>query len=232
MRFDHRYNKYISVYARLRTKDFDNGIALAEEYIKAFDPSSNNWFAFMENYLLLAIHAKKYNLALQLFSAVDQNPSFTKLSRMAKERWALYRSYLYFVNPSESLMTNFKYQTFIASVPEYSKDKQGFNVAILILQFLHYLRNKDTDGLLHRIEGLRKYAGTHLKDNFSDRSKTFFRLLMLTVKEDFQASQCRRKGKYLYEKLQVISPPGDAYAEIEIIPYEHIWELILDILET
>jgi hypothetical protein len=41
---------------------------------------------------------------------------------------------------------------------------------------------------------------------------------------------CRKKGKYLYEKLQVISPPGEAYAEIEIIPYEHIWEMILDIL--
>lgn len=231
IRFDHRYNKYINVYACLRNKDFENGLQLAKAYIQAFDPSSNNWFAFMENYFLLAMHAKKYDVALQLYMEVDQNPFFSKITRMAKERWSLYRSYLYFVKPAEELITHFKYQTFIASVPEYSKDKQGFNVAILILQFLHYLRKRDTDGLLHRIEGLRKYAGAHLKDNFSDRTRVIFKLLMLVVKEDFQVSQCRKKGKYLYEKLQVISPPGDAYAEIEIIPYEHIWEMILNILE-
>ena len=115
-------------------------------------------------------------------------------------------------------------------VPEYSKDKQGFNVTILILQYLYFLKRKDTDSLLHRIEAMRKYAGTHLKDNFSDRTKSLFKLLMLVVKEDFRATQCRKKGRYLYEKLQTISPPGDAYAEIEIIPFEHIWEIILDIL--
>jgi hypothetical protein len=230
LRFDHRFNKYISVYAYLRNKNFENGLQLAGEYIHAFDSSSNNWFAFMENYFLLAVHARSYEFALQLFLKATQNPSFSKLTRMAKERWNLYRGYLYFVYPSEALFSEFRYQSFIALVPEYSKDKQGFNVTILILQFLYFLKRKDIDALLHRIEAMRKYAGTHLKDNFSDRTKSLFKLLMLVVKEDFYPSQCRKKGRYLYEKLQTINPPGDAYAEIEIIPFEHIWEMILDIL--
>jgi hypothetical protein len=114
---------------------------------------------------------------------------------MAKERWALYRSYLYFVNPSESLYTDFTYQTLINAVPEYSKDKQGFNVAILILQYLYFLKKRDLESLLHRIEAMRKYAGTHLRDNFSDRAKALFKLLMIPVKEDFKPMYCRKKGK-------------------------------------
>jgi hypothetical protein len=232
MRFDHRFNKFMNVHAYLRSKDYKKGLLLAGEYIHSFDQSSNNWFAFMENYFLLALHAREYTLALQLITQATQNPFFSKISRMAKERWSLYRSYLYFVNPSESLYTDFTYQTLINSVPEYSKDKQGFNVAILILQYLYFLKKRDLESLLHRIEAMRKYAGTHLRDNFSDRAKALFKLLMIPVKEDFKPMYCRKKGKYLYEKLQVISPPGEAYAEIEIIPYEHIWEMILDILSN
>jgi hypothetical protein len=230
IRFDHRFNKFMSVSACLRNKEYEQGLLLAKDYIHAFDTASSNWFAFMENYVLLAIHAKKYETALRLFIEVDHNPFFTKLARLTKERWNLYRSYLYFVYPHEMLFTEFNYQTLVASVPEYSKDKQGFNVAILILQYLYYLKKGDTDSLLHRIEAMRKYAGTHLKYNFSDRTKDIFKLLMLVVKEDFQPSLCRKKGRYLYEKLQAVAPPGDAYAEIEIIPYEHIWEIILEIM--
>jgi hypothetical protein len=220
----------MNVHAYLRSKEYEKGLLLAGDYIQAFDQSSNNWFAFMENYFLLALHAMNYKLALQLIQQTDKNPFFSKISRMAKERWVLYRSYLYFVYPSEILYTEFSYQTLITSVPEYSKDKQGFNVAILVLQYLYFLKKRDFESLLHRIEAMRKYAGTHLKDNFSDRAKAFFKLLIIPVKEDYKPMYCRKKGKYLYEKLQVISPPGEAYAEIEIIPYEHIWEMILDIL--
>jgi hypothetical protein len=232
MRFDHRFNKFMNVHAYLRSKNYEEGLQLAREYIKAFDLSSNNWFAFMENYFLLALHARRYHQALELLKQTDNNPFFSKTGRMAKERWALYRSYLYFVHPSDSLYTEFTYQTIINSVPEYSKDKQGFNVAILILQYLYFLKRGDVESLLHRIEAMRKYAGTHLRDNFSDRAKAFFKLLMIPIKEDFKLMNCRKKGKYLHEKLQTVSPPGEAYAEIEIIPYERIWEMILEILSS
>ena len=39
------------------------------------------------------------------------------------------------------------------------------------------------------------------------------------------------KGQKLYQKLIDSPPPGDAYAEIEIVPYEHLWEHILTILD-
>jgi hypothetical protein len=58
-----------------------------------------------------------------------------------------------------------------------------------------------------------------------------FRLLALTVKEDMDYSQSKKKGRYFYDKLQVTPSPGDAYAEIEIIPYEQLWEITLKILQ-
>ncbi len=230
-RFNERFNEYVLVYSLLREKDFHKGLKYAELFLENFNSDDHNWFAFMENYFLLAMHSRQYELAEVLIDKVFSNPSYSIVSRTAKERWNLFKTYLSFIAPVRGTFKEFNYQTFITSVPEYSKDKQGFNVAILILQFVHFLRKQDAEGLLYRIESLRKYMLVHLKNSYSLRSKIFLKLLMLTVTSDFDVEKCKSKGEKFLQKLVETPAPGDAYAEIEIIPYEHLWELILLILE-
>ncbi|MBB6611972.1 hypothetical protein H7F15_13055 [Pontibacter sp. Tf4] len=227
-RFDMAYNAYILVYAHLRAKSYTQGLIYASDYYNLFDITTKNWFAYMENYFLLAVHARQYELAVILLHRVRANTNFNTISSDSKERWQLYTAYLFFINPAAPVLKNFNYQSFITSITEYSKDKQGFNVAILILQFIYFLKKGDSEGLLYRIESLKKYILTHLKDSFSLRSKLFLKLLMLTVTEGFDATSCRAKGAKHYQKLMETPTPGDAYAEIEIVPYEHLWELILE----
>ncbi|WP_242928372.1 hypothetical protein [Pontibacter vulgaris] len=230
-RFDERYNEYILVYSLLREKDFVKGLSYAERFIENFNIAEHNWFAFMENYFLLAMHSRNYELAHMLIDKVFTNTSFNRITKTAKERWNLFKTYLQVITPTEDKLSGFNFQSFAISVPEYSKDKQGFNVAILILQFIYFLKKGDAEALLYRIESLRKYILTHLKDAFSLRSKTFLKLLMLTVTEDFNVAKCKNKGDKYLQKLLETHAPGDAYAEIEIVPYEHLWELILEILK-
>jgi hypothetical protein len=116
-------------------------------------------------------------------------------------------------------------------VPEHSKDKQGFNVAILILQFMYFVRSQDTDALSYRIDSLKKYAGRHLTHQLSKRNLLFFKMLVLLVKEDLDYTQAKKKGEPLLQRLKNTPVPGDAYAEIEIMPYEHLWTLILKMLK-
>ncbi|WP_345162813.1 hypothetical protein [Nibribacter koreensis] len=228
-RFDHRYNKFIQVYAHLRAKKLEEGIRLASLYESSFNPSSNNWFAFMENYTLLALHAKQYKIAHTLLHKVLTNPFIKKITKMAQERWSLFEAYLNLVAPQED--KPFKWKSLTQNVPSYSKDKEGFNVAILILQVLYYVDMMDTEALEYRMEALKKYAHKHFKDSFSERSRIFFKLLNLVVKADFDYIVAQKKGESLYHKLQNTNPPGDAYAEIEIVPYEHLWELIIKRLQ-
>ncbi len=228
-RFDSLYNKYILVYALLRLKRYATGLEYATEYMKLFDERSANWFAFQENFYLLAIHEKNYELAEVVIHRVLHNNSINNVSVSAKERWKIYEAYLFVIN--RKIYSGKAINPFLMSLPEYSKDKQGFNVAILILQFIYYLQKKETEALLYRIESLKKYINTHLKDSFSLRSKLFLKLLILSVTEDFNAAACRKKGLKLYQKLIETPTPGDAYAEIEIVPYEHLWEHILSVLD-
>ena len=230
-RFDDRFNKFMIVYAYLRVKEYDKGLNAADLYLDSFNRSSNNWFAFMENYFLMAMHAGKYDKATKLYSETMRNSFYKKISRTAQERWSLYGTYLYFVNPSDELLKHFNYRRLISSVPEHSKDKQGFNVAILILQYMYFLRSQDTDALLFRIESLKKYADRHLSHPLSQRNLLFFKLLTILVKEDLDYASAKKKGDPLLQKLTTTPVPGDAYAEIEIIPYEQLWTLILEMVK-
>lgn len=229
--FDANYNKFVLVYAHLRSKSYENGLKYSEAYSDDFNYSSVNWFTFMENYFLLSLHSRRYELSNALLQRVFSNTSFKMISNSAKERWSLYQMYFEIVSRKSATESNIFKNPYSLSLPEYSKDKLGFNVAILILQFIYFLQIKDSEALLYRIESLKKYILTHLKDTFSLRSKTFLKLLILTVTEDFDADICRKKGQKLYQKLMEAPTPGDAYAEIEIVPYEHLWEHILTILD-
>lgn len=231
MRFDLRYNKYSKIYAHLRLKDYENGLKYAAEYVDDFDPTSSNYFAFMENYFMLAMHSGDYPMAYDLLKKTTKSQYFHKVDRFAEERWNLYKAYMYFIKPDKRLKKTFDFNGFYNSVPEYSKDKKGFNIAILILQFLHHLKNNNEEALYPLIERFRKYAALHLYHPSSQRSRIFLKLLIIASEKNLNPEICREKSENSYNKLKNISPPGDAFAEIEIIPFETMWELILEMME-
>ena len=229
-RFDKRFNNFMNVYAHLRTRKVIKGLSLAEKYIKDIHYSSGNWFYFMEHYFLLAMYAKKYLQARELLITAHKNPFYRKQRTAAQQRWDLFEAYLHFVSPEGSLTRAMHFSRFIQTVPDYARDKQGYNIAILLLQFLYYLQAHDIEALLTRLESLRKYQQRHLRDSATLRSQLFFRLLLLTVKENFNAKIVEKKAQPLLIRLRETPQPGEAFAEIEIIPYEDMWTNTLDIL--
>lgn len=229
-RFDKRYNDYMSVYAHFRSRQAVEGLKLAEEYAKDFHYSSVNWLYYLEIYLLLSIHAGQYGQAQELLQTARSNVHFPKQRSVAQQRWDLYEIYLQFLRPEASPVRVRNFALFIQTVPEHSRDKQGYNVAVLILQFLYYLRKRDLEGLLVRLEGLRKYQQRHLREAGAIRSQLFFQMLAITVKSDFDLARSRERVAPLLKRLQAAPPPGEAFSEIEIVPYEDLWEITLDIL--
>ncbi|WP_139252114.1 hypothetical protein [Hymenobacter psychrotolerans] len=231
-RFDKRFNAYMSVYAHFRSRQAAKGLKLAEEYAKYFHYSSINWLYYLEIYLLLAIHAGQYGQALELLGSARKNLHFAKQGTLAQQRWDLYETYMQFVRPEMSPVRMRSFSTFVQTVPDHSRDKQGYNVAVLILQFLHFLRQRDVESILTRLEGLRKYQQRHLRESGNLRSQLFFRMLAVTVKSDFDPVRSEQRAESLLKKLQAAPPPGEAFAEIEIVPYEELWQITLDILRA
>lgn len=231
-RFDIRFNHFVSIYAYLRSRQPVQGLQLAEQYARDFHPSSNNWFYFQEHHVLLALHAEQYERAQQLLLVITKNPAYQIQREAALQRWDLYKSYIDFVLPPQRVTTARQRQMaqWVLQLPEYSRDKRGHNVAILVLQLLHFLREQNLEEVLLRLERLRKYQQRHLYEPATLRSRLFLRLLQLIVEKNFEAPKAAERGKILLQQLKETPPPGEAFAEVEIIPYEHLWELVLGLL--
>ena len=233
-RFDIRFNHFMSIYAYLRSRQPVQGLRLAEEYNRDFHPSSNNWFYFQEHHVLLALHAEQYERGQQLMDIITKNPAYNIQRDAAVQRWDLYRAYIDFVLPPSrpTIARQRQMAQWVLQLPEYSRDKRGHNVAILVLQLLHFLRERNLEAVLMRLERLRKYQQRHLYEQHTLRSRLFLRLLQLIVEKNFDAPKAAERGKALLQQLQDTPPPGEAFAEVEIIPYEHLWELVLGLLRS
>lgn len=232
-RFDQRFNNFMNVYAYLRGRRPKEGLRLAEKFAETIHPTSSNWFYFYEHYLLLALHAGEYEQAAQLLQLAHKNPSYGKLRPAAVERWELLEAYTELVLPTEQVSSKRRNQLAVfaaLTVPEYSRDKRGYNVAILVFQLVHYLQQRLLEPVLVRLERLRKYQQRHLRDAATLRSRTFLRLLLLLPEAEFDPSQLAVRGKVLLRTLQEAALTREADAEVEIIPYEDLWALIMNVL--
>jgi len=232
-RFDLRFNHFVSVFAYLRGRQPVQGLRLAEEYTRDFHPSSSNWFYFQEHHVLLALHAEQYERAQQLMVMIMKNPAYVIQREAALQRWDLYRAYIDFVlpPPRTNAARHRQLAQLVLQLPEYSRDKRGHNVAILVLQLLYFLRERNLEAVLLRLERLRKYQQRHLYEPATLRSRLFLRLLQLIVEKNFDPIQAADRGKGLLQQLSDTPPPGNAFAEVEIIPYEHLWQLVLKLLQ-
>ena len=211
-RFDQRFNQFMHLYAHLRGRQPQTGLRLAEAFAETIHPTSSNWFYFYEHYLLLALHAGEYAKALHLLHMAHKNPSYGKLRPAAVQRWDLLEAYTELVLPTEQLPQRRRNQLAVfaaLTVPEYSRDKRGHNVAILVFQLVHYLQQRLLEPVLVRLERLRKYQQRHLRDAATLRSRTFLRLLLLLPEAEFcTPKQLAQQGKSVAEH----SAPGLADA--------------------
>ncbi len=216
--------------AYFRSWEFEQCIDYIENNAANFNESLSEWFALYETYFLSTVYQKKYNDALEIIDRVFNNKAFAQQTDEDRDRWKLYNLYLLLVHSSSFLSAN--YSKVIEGVPEYHKDKEGINVATIILQFIYYLEQRNMVELIERRDELKQYMANHFKESFSYRSRTMYKLLNIVVESELDLKKIQFKSRYLLKKLNQNKIVGTAYVELEIVPYEHLWELMLKLLRN
>lgn len=218
-------------FAHFRAWDFDKGIVYAENNLDFFDESSPDWYYFYETYFRLLVYSKNYKTALEIIDKVFDNKTFDKLPNEEKEKWKLFNAYLHLIFSGNFYMRNFNYLNFVETIPQYHKDREGFNAAIIILQFLYFIEQRQLDELIKRRDELKRYMANHFKENFSYRSRTLYKLLNIVVENKLDLKKIQFKCRYLIKKLNENQIVGNAYTELEIVPYKHLWDLMLNMIK-
>jgi len=226
--------KKMSAYLHLR--DFKNGRINAENCLQSFPEGSETWFNFMEYYLLLALHTDNFVNAMAIFNRAKAHRKFKNLPVEIRERWNIYDVYLNYIveslgeeNPILKTQRKkaFRINRFLNDPILYPKDQRVFTIHMVIGQFLFLLEKKSYNQCLERIERLKSYANRQLKKDEYYRMVQFIRLLQQLGKADFQLENLSNTEKYYTRLVETPFFFRGLSSELEIIPYEKLWNMIL-----
>ena len=223
--------------AYLHLKDYRNGKISAEKCLNSFPEGGNPWFTFMEYYLLLALHTENFIHALAIFNRTINHANFKKLDSASKEKWHAFEAYLHYIAEKQGFNAtllgktkrkSFKVSRFLSDALIYPKDQRIFTILSLILQILFLMEKKSYSGLEERIERLKVYANRQLKREEYHRTIQFIRLLHQLRKADYQVSDLGNTEKYFQKLVERPFFYRGNITELEIIPYEKLWQMMLD----
>lgn len=234
------YYQLIVCYIQLQ--EFEKGEAIIRQYQVVFEEGSFNWYKLQELFFLLATYTRHYEEAFQICSAVQtriRNGRQGNLPSQITEMWKIYEAYAHYlvmigkIQFPEGYVPKFKLKKFLNDIPTYSKDKQGMNIPILVIQTLFAISEQNYHQSIDRIEAIEKYCGRYLKQNETYRSNCFIKALLQIPAASFHKEAVIRKAQKYIDQLATL-PLDVAYQthEIEIIPYEHLWEMALEVLQN
>ena len=230
--------KKMSAYLHLR--DWKNGKINAEKCLQSFPAGTEIWFDFMEYYLLLAIHTENFINALAINNQATNHAKFKRLSVITKEKWKIYNVYLNYIIETFGgkypvLQTqrkkSFRLNRFLNDPILYPKDQRIFTVLMVTAQVIFLLDKKLYHAVSERIDRLKSYANRQLKKDDYYRVVQFIRLLQQLNKADFDLDSLSNTEKYYNRLIETPFFYRGLITELEIIPYEKMWQMILDNLK-
>ncbi len=223
---------FVKLQSHLYLGDIKAGKPYALKKIKSLKSGSDTWFSFSEYYFLLLMQGEYYKDASSLFRTIRTNKNYNSLPEEIKDRWHIYRAYLIFFNESKILRWGFNMEEFLEKKPCFDRELNGYNIATLSIQFLFLLREGNVALIKECIEEIINYKSVHLDKRHNYRSSIFIRMLEIILDKEFDFEQIQEKGNTYYKKLVNTPIPSDLTQDTEIIPYQYLWNYILDILKT
>lgn len=232
------YTKKMSAY--LHRRDFRMGKINAERYLEQFPEGSDPWFGFMEYYLLLAIHSENHIQALAIYNRTGSSRMFKKLEGEAREKWFIYEAYLNYLVEGRNFSNaqlpkpkrqRFQQKSFLEEQHKYSKKWRNFELLCTILQLLFWLERKDLTRVEEIIDRLRTMATRQLDKEIYFRPIKFIKLLHTLRKADFQTTNSEQFEKHYRALTQRPFFYRGAVAELEVVPYEKLWEMVVASLD-
>ncbi len=207
--------------AALQLKDYTAAQKYIDSALTMVDDGSYNQIICLIYQAILGFHSDQPKLVQ---SAIRANTNRKKFPAV-EEQWKIIEAYAHLKDID--IGHKFKLSRFLNEVPIYSKDKRGNNISIIVLQMLFHLKLNERGKIIDKMETLATYSYRYLRKDDTFRGNCFIRMLSCIPKAHFNAIALERHAKKYTDQLGTYQG-----GEIEIIPYEKLWQLVLEYLGT
>jgi tetratricopeptide (TPR) repeat protein len=199
------------------------------------------WFNIRNHLFNVHLTIKEYNSSFRYLIEAINEKSFKKLYETFREPWLIKEAYMQLLikmgkvteaEDSENKLRPFRINRFLNEVPHYSRDKSGRNIAILIIHVLFLFIQKKDDELDRRLDALGQYSFRYLRNDETLRSNAFIKMLQKLPDAHYHPIGIQRRVSKFYKRLtETPMNISEDSAETEVIPYEHLWEIVLELLQ-
>ncbi len=191
---------------------------------------SLNWLTVKEFQFKANLNNQFNRYVLDIVEEVIGSMHYKSSSNVIKERWLLYQAYamlmLQYVNQSPYRINIKKLDNQLETI---SQDKAGFNLSFRILEIVYAISLNDLDTAADKITLLEAYQKRHIKQEKYERFILYLSLLIQAEKRGFNYKELARLKPYISLKenfrMQYINMN-------EIVFFDKLWEIILDMLKT
>lgn len=224
----------IQIVYLIQIREYDQAIPIIKKNKFLLKPYSIPWYRTIEKEIIIYFHKGDFEKGVQVFFESQNKSTHVSRDRKSQSTWLLYEAYVNLLLETDSASYDgrkkrFSIQKFINNLPEFSKDKRAHNIPILIAQMLFFIVRKQYNKAIDRIESLDKYASRYLRNDETFRSNCFIKMLLEIPKNSFNQLRVERAAeKYFRRLLDSDIDLIDQPFEIEIIPYERLWAIIMN----
>ena len=213
----------------LHSRNYNKGLIILYKD-NSFFPLENsfNWFVLKEFEFKLYLHDNKVPEAFKVYESVLDNKYYKSQIKLLTEKWKIHHAYLVFMdNYLNKGDFKFSLAKFLNDVPLNTKDKGGYNFAIRLVELLFHCARKDYDIVFQKIEYLKSYKTRYLNDNTYKRNHLFLSLFLKAEKEGFYSKAMQNAEWTEIDELRKLNTY--IIAEWEIVPFDVIWDIFVDL---
>ena len=243
LHFDHGTAKiiFMSTMAQyyLKLRQLAQARSIVVDTLILQEKGRTNWFISKKLLVQIEIHSKNYNPAFQHYLEIFNHKNLKNIPDDIQSTIKLIGAYLEFLRLTNEITigpvpTRFRINRFVNEVPKFSADKRGMRIPLIIAQLLYNIYDKNYDAVENRIFALKDYCSRNLmrkSENF--RSNCFIKMLLLIPTNSFNPIAAKRKTHNLLRRLsEVPYELSSQSSEVEVIPYEDLWAIILKYLQA
>ena len=211
---------------------YNEGIKTIIDLDEHKNVKTSNWIILRGIYALLLVHSKKYLQAYDVIIEIYKLKSIYNLLIDNQERWIILDSYKNYLIVNNKLSPNNKKRVnvgkFLNRLPFFSKKKSNQNISILILHILFLVHRKEYQKVEKSLASLHQYQLRYLNGEMNLRSQYFVKALQYLPKSNYEANRLEIMASKLIQQLKNTSMLESKQAfDVEIIPYEQLWEILL-----
>lgn len=203
-------------------------------------PQTLNWFIIQNILFTLYMYKQNWQEALNVLIEVKNNKKLLTFEHY-RQIFSIKEAYLFFLidynlinplDPDSTSKLKFRLNKFLNDVPMYNKDKGGLNLAIKLIELLFLFGERKYAAITEKLSAFSQYQHRYLKNDETLRYSIFIKMLLSLPESKYNPIRVQRQVAKLHDRL--LNAPKqitENTLDVEVIPYEVLWEYIIKLLK-